>query len=76
MEQTLIARRKQAEDTFNELNVQKEQKQVEVDQITEEMNRIQGEYRLINELIETEQKPKKAKSSKADVIDVTKVEGA
>lgn len=75
MKETLMARRQQAEDTFNNLVKQKEAKQKEVDDLDIEMARLQGEWRLLGELIDAE-KPKKAKVTKASEIDVTDVEGA
>lgn len=78
MNETLTARRQQVEDTFNELQKQKTEKETEVTTINEELLRLQGEYRTINSLLEEEEKPKtKKKASKeAEVIDVTGVKGA
>lgn len=75
MEDQLKARRQSAENTFAALVEQKKQKQAEMDELDAEMNRLQGEWRLVNDLLI---KPKKkAKVSKeAGKLDVTGVEGA
>ena len=73
MEEQLRARRSQAENDFNELQKQKDQKQTEMNTINEEMFRLQGEYRLLNDLLN---KKKSKISPKAEVLDVTSVEGS
>lgn len=62
MEQKLLERRRKAEDKFAELEQQKAQ-------IHEEMIRLQGEYRVINELLENLPKGK-IKKTDANTIDV------
>lgn len=75
MENILAERRSKAEQTFDELQKQKEQKQEEIDQLDQEMFRLQGEWRLLNEL-DTKKSGKKGKdvvSPQAEVIDVESV---
>ncbi len=79
MQEDLLARRQQAEDSFNSLVKDKETKQLEMDQLDTEMARLQGEWRLVNDLLDklSKEKPKKSNISKeADIIDVTDVQGA
>lgn len=63
MEQKLIARREQAEASFNSLTKQKEQKEQEIKDIDTELIRLQGEYRLVDDLLNKE-------IQEANVIDV------
>lgn len=69
MDNDLVARRDKAESSFNELTKQREQKLEEIKSIETEQAKLQGEYRLIEDLLN-----KKAKKSKVspqpDVIDV------
>lgn len=73
--ESLLKRRQEAEDNFNTIQEKRAEKQQEVEQLDMELGRLQGEYRLINELIEKADTPKKV-SKKAEVIDATSVEGA
>ncbi len=72
----LLARRQQAEAMFNETAKQKEQKLKEVEEIDLEMARLQGEWRLLGEQLDSVESPKEKKASRAEVIDVTTVKGA
>lgn len=63
-------RRKEAEDSFNALQQQKQEHQDKVQEIDAELLRLQGEHRALGSLLE---KPKK---TEADTIDVTDVKGA
>lgn len=63
----LSERREMAETRFNELVKTREQKQAELTDIDAELNRLQGEYRLLNEM-EADETPKSP-------IDTTVVEG-
>lgn len=69
MQDKLIARREQAEASFNALVKQREQKEQEIKEIDVELNRLQGEYRVVDDLLKTTAKPSKV-SPKAEVIDV------
>lgn len=51
MDNNLQDRRKQAEDKFNALNQQKAQKEDEANQLLTEMVKLQGEMRVLDELI-------------------------
>ena len=56
-------RMQQAEERYNELARQKED-------ITTEMNKLQGEYRVLGQLLQEEaEKPKKKSTKEATVID-------
>jgi hypothetical protein len=66
MENKLAERRIQAENSFNALSKQKEQKEAELKDIDTELLRLQGEWRLIDDLL------KKQKPTEAEVIDVDK----
>lgn len=68
MDKTLIARRDEAERSFNQLLAQKEQKQNEIRDIDTELAKLQGEYRLIENLLNKDKKSKV--SPQPDVIDV------
>lgn len=68
MKDKLIARRAKAEDAFNSFQEKRQQKQEELTQIDAELNRLQGEYRLLNEQIDAES------NKKASVIDATEVD--
>lgn len=77
----LQVRRTKAEETFNNLTKQKERKQEELNDIDTELARLQGEWRLLNDLIAEQTPedgpPKKDKKAKvADTIDATDVKGA
>lgn len=74
MEDKLQARRAQAEDSFNLLVKQKELKEQEINDIDTELARLQGEYRLVDDLL-VKGKPSKV-SPKPDVIDVPAATGA
>lgn len=78
MDKQLLARRQKAENSFNDLQKQKEQKQQEIENMDTEMARLQGEWRLLNDLIDKENDTKKKTkvSPKAEVLDLTDVEGA
>lgn len=75
----LSERRTIAETKFNELVKQREQKQAELTDLDAELNRLQGEYRLLNELEEAELVPSenfkdlKARPDAA-TVDATKAE--
>lgn len=64
----LKERRDKAEQDFNALQQQKTQKQQEIEEIDQELLRLQGEYRICNELLENKEDKKKV-SPKANVID-------
>lgn len=66
----LLKRREQAEARFNELAKQREQKQSELTELDAELSRLQGEYRLLNELIEKDTPV----SQDAATVDATKAE--
>lgn len=75
----LALRRKEAEDRFDALAKQREQKQNEMTEIDAELNRLQGEYRLINEIEAEQAEPpagqdadKKAVSPDPATVDVDK----
>lgn len=80
MKKDLLARRKQAEDTFNVLKnsiglIEAELAKYGMSSLEEakdELVRLQGEHRLISELLD-QAAPVKA-SSKADVVDATGVD--
>lgn len=63
MDNTLQQRRVKAEEQFDVLVKQKEQKEQEIREIDAELNRLQGEYRVINDLLTTV-------SPSAEVLDV------
>lgn len=73
-------RREQAETKFNDLAKQREQKQAEITEIDAELNRLQGEYRLIGEIEAEQADPssadKKAVSPDPATIDVPKTQKA
>lgn len=69
MQDKLIARGEQAEASFNALVKQREQKEQEIKDIDTELNRLQGEWRLVDDLLNSKTKPSKV-SPKAEVIDV------
>lgn len=73
----LSQRREQAEAKFNELVKTREQKQSELTDLDAELNRLQGEYRLLNEM-EAEEAPAKAHkgNNEASTIDATPAEEA
>lgn len=81
-----MARRQQAEDSFNNLqnsikSIYAELKKYDVESLTEaetELSRLQGEYRILQELIAKapDDEPKKKVSPKAEVIDASEIEGA
>lgn len=64
---TIQERIDQANQNFNNLQTKKTNLIKEADECQEEMTKLMGEYRVLNELLES-QKPKKAK--KADTIEV------
>ncbi len=70
MRDKLIARRDKAEASFNQLVKQREAKVAEVTELDAELNRLQGEYRMANELLD------KADKKDAATIDVTETEGS
>jgi hypothetical protein len=82
MEEQLMARRQKAEDSFNSIqtllnSIKAELQKYGLETVEEgyaELNRIQGEFRLLNEQINN--LPKETVSKKATVIDATKVKGA
>lgn len=67
MEEKLIARREQAESSFSLLVKQKEQKEAEIKEIDTELIRLQGEYRLTDDLLN-----RSSDTPEAEVIDVSK----
>lgn len=80
-----MARRQLAETLFNNLktsldSIKAELQKYGVDSVTEaeaELNRLQGEYRLINDFVgEVEKTTKKDVGKVAGKIDTTKVKGA
>lgn len=75
-EAQLLQRRAQAETLFNAVQKELEVAQAKVAEHNDELNRLRGEYRLINELLEqlpvsqnTEKKGKSKISPAANVID-------
>lgn len=75
MEKKLLARRKQAEDSFNTLAQQKIQKEKEINEIETELARLQGEYRLVDDILNKKAEASKV-SPKPEVIDVDAATGA
>lgn len=70
MKEDLLVRRAQAENSFNELIKKREEKEAEIREIDTELARLQGEYRVIEGLIN--EKDSKAVSPAPDVINVDK----
>lgn len=68
MEDILTTRRQQSEDRFNELNKQKTQKEEEINEIVQELVKIQGEARVLDELID---KYKAIQNTEAPLINVS-----
>lgn len=90
MKQDLINRRSEAEGAFNDIKTSFDSIMAElgkykaesISDLETEMHRLQGEFRVLNELIdktpEDPVQPSEAEivSTKADKIDATKVKGA
>lgn len=70
MDNSLVERRSTAEEKFNVLAKQREQKQQEINDIDTEMARLQGEWRVIDDLL----KGQAELSPQSDVIDATVVD--
>lgn len=75
MSKDLLARREKAGDSFNKLVKQREAKVEEITNLDAELNRLQGEYRLINDLLDKAEEALSV-STKADKLDASKVKGA
>lgn len=69
MEDELTNRRVIAESTFADLTKQKQQKEAELREIDTELVRLQGEYRLIDDLLNKKAEPSVV-SPEPETIDV------